>query len=216
LLYNAPRAATIVAKTDCTLFKIDRGTFNHVITESTIKKRERFEDLIKSITLLDTLDPYEQQLLIDAFKEEKYKSGDFVMKEGDEGDKFYFVEKGEAVALKLNSTTGKNEQVLKYSRGGHFGEIALLNKCKRQASIQATSDLVLMSVDKKSFNRILGPLDILLRRNVKRYKQFVKGEDVEETPRDQGSQSDLKSGKQSDKNPENSQDMDSNQEEEEE
>lgn len=53
------------------------------------------------------------------------------MKEGDEGDKFYFVEKGEAVALKLNPKSGKNEQVLKYSRGGHFGEIALLNKCKR-------------------------------------------------------------------------------------
>lgn len=69
--------------------------------------------------------------MIDAFKEEKFKAGEFIMKEGDEGDKFYFVEKGEAVALKLNPKSGKNEQVLKYSRGGHFGEIALLNKCKR-------------------------------------------------------------------------------------
>ncbi|MFO0131850.1 MAG: cyclic nucleotide-binding domain-containing protein [bacterium] len=31
LLYNAPRAATITAKTDCLLYCLDRNTFNHIV-----------------------------------------------------------------------------------------------------------------------------------------------------------------------------------------
>jgi cAMP-dependent protein kinase regulator len=31
LLYNAPRAATIIAKEDCILWALDRATFNHIV-----------------------------------------------------------------------------------------------------------------------------------------------------------------------------------------
>jgi len=34
LLYNAPRAATIVAKTDCTTFMLDRDCFNNIVKDS--------------------------------------------------------------------------------------------------------------------------------------------------------------------------------------
>lgn len=31
LLYNVPRAASVEAKTDCTLLRLDRETFNHIV-----------------------------------------------------------------------------------------------------------------------------------------------------------------------------------------
>lgn len=34
LLYNAPRAATIVAKTDSSLWVLDRNTFNHIVKDA--------------------------------------------------------------------------------------------------------------------------------------------------------------------------------------
>jgi len=34
LLYNAPRAATIVSKTDCILWSLDRETFNHIVKDA--------------------------------------------------------------------------------------------------------------------------------------------------------------------------------------
>lgn len=34
LLYNAPRAATIKAKTDCILWALDRETFNGIVKEA--------------------------------------------------------------------------------------------------------------------------------------------------------------------------------------
>lgn len=40
LLYNAPRAASIRAKTDSVLFSLDRITFNHIVKDASRKKRE--------------------------------------------------------------------------------------------------------------------------------------------------------------------------------
>jgi cAMP-dependent protein kinase regulator len=34
LLYMQPRAANIIAKTDCSLFCLDRDTFNHIVKDS--------------------------------------------------------------------------------------------------------------------------------------------------------------------------------------
>jgi cAMP-dependent protein kinase regulator len=34
LLYNAPRAASIKAKTDSVLFSLDRETFNNIVKEA--------------------------------------------------------------------------------------------------------------------------------------------------------------------------------------
>lgn len=33
LLYNAPRAASIIAKTDAVLFSLDRQTFNNIVKD---------------------------------------------------------------------------------------------------------------------------------------------------------------------------------------
>jgi cAMP-dependent protein kinase regulator len=34
LLYNAPRAATIISKTDSDLWVLDRNTFNHIVKDA--------------------------------------------------------------------------------------------------------------------------------------------------------------------------------------
>lgn len=47
LLYNAPRAATITAKSDCTLFALDRDCFNHIVKDAAAKKREKYENLLQ-------------------------------------------------------------------------------------------------------------------------------------------------------------------------
>lgn len=60
LMYNAPRAATIKAKTDGKLFLLDRITFNRIVKEAAEKKRHLFETTLKKVELLDSIDPYER------------------------------------------------------------------------------------------------------------------------------------------------------------
>lgn len=60
LLYNAPRAATIRSKTESVCFKLDRDCFNHVVKESSIKRRERYEATLAKVELLNDMDRYER------------------------------------------------------------------------------------------------------------------------------------------------------------
>ena len=53
LLYNAPRAASIKATSDCVLFALDRETFNHIVKDAVIHRREEYKSFLSKIELLD-------------------------------------------------------------------------------------------------------------------------------------------------------------------
>lgn len=55
LLYNAPRAASIKGKKESVLYALDRETFNLIVKDAVIKRREIFIKFLSKIALLDTL-----------------------------------------------------------------------------------------------------------------------------------------------------------------
>lgn len=60
LLYNAPRAATITAKTDALCWELDRATFNHIVKDSAQKKRDKYDDFLSTVEILSSMDAYER------------------------------------------------------------------------------------------------------------------------------------------------------------
>jgi len=46
------------------------------------------------------MDPYERMQIADALNSESFTKDDFIIKEGEIGDKFYMILEGQAVALK--------------------------------------------------------------------------------------------------------------------
>jgi len=68
-LYNAPRAATIIANEECLLWKLDRDTFNHIVKEAANRKRQHYESFLTKVPILSTMEPYERSKLSDAFKD---------------------------------------------------------------------------------------------------------------------------------------------------
>lgn len=67
LLYNAPRAATIRSVSDCVCWALDRATFNNIVKESARKRVEVYEEFLKKVPLLETMNSYERNKLCDAF-----------------------------------------------------------------------------------------------------------------------------------------------------
>eukprot|EP01017_Pseudomicrothorax_dubius_P043899 TRINITY_DN7375_c0_g3_i1.p1 TRINITY_DN7375_c0_g3~~TRINITY_DN7375_c0_g3_i1.p1 ORF type:complete len:393 (-),score=123.23 TRINITY_DN7375_c0_g3_i1:146-1324(-) len=172
LLYNAPRAATIIAAEPCVLFALDRETFNNIVKDAAARRREQYESFLQKVELLDTMDPYERAQLSDAFKTISFKAGDFVVREGERGDVFFFIEEGQAIATKVMKS-GKEETVYNYKPGDYFGELALLRDTPRAANIIAQTDMKLVTLDRASFKRLLGPLEDILRRNFTRYEKYT-------------------------------------------
>ena len=101
LLYNAPRAATIKAKTESVVWRLDRDTFNNIVKDAAAKKREKYENFLQSVKILSSMDPYERSKIADALNEHKFKEGEYVIKEGEIGDKFFIIIDGEAIATKV-------------------------------------------------------------------------------------------------------------------
>lgn len=174
LLYNVPRAASIIAKEPSILFSLDRDTFNHIVKSASIKRRERYDDFLNRIELLQELDPYERGKICDVIKILKYNQGDFVVREGEVGDKFYFIEEGTAIALKKDQN-GNEIKVFSYKPHDYFGELALLGNGIRKASIQVTSEtfvVAFLTID--GFKRLLGPLEEILQRNASKYEKYIR------------------------------------------
>lgn len=161
LMYNAPRAATVVsAEAGCTLWALDRVTFRRILMESTFARRRMYESFLEEVPLLSTLTPYERSKIADALETQKFTTGDIIIREGDPGYAFYLLESGEADAY-----IGESEnKVLHYKKGDFFGELALLNDAPRAASVVAASDVKVASLGKNAFQRLLGPVEGILRR----------------------------------------------------
>ena len=173
LLYNAPRAATIKAKTNCILWVLDRETFNNIVKDAAQKKREKYENFLKKVDILSTIDSYELTQICDALKSEVYNKGDFIIREGEDGNVFYILEEGEAIASK--DFDGEVKEIKRYGPGEYFGERALIKGEPRFCNIQVVSDSCkIISLDRDSFKRLLGPIEPLLHRNIEKYKKFVK------------------------------------------
>jgi len=174
LLYNAPRAATVRAKTDSVMWSLDRETFNSIVKDAAMKKREKYEAVLKNVEILQTIDPYELSQIADAVKVEKFDKDQVIIRQGEEGDKFYIVLEGEAFATKSFKEGAKPEFVKDYNtKGAYFGELALIKNEPRAANVFAKTDCKLITLDRLSFKRLLGPIENLLSRNSDAYLKFI-------------------------------------------
>ncbi|KAF8817751.1 hypothetical protein IE077_002318, partial [Cardiosporidium cionae] len=117
------------------------------------------------VEILKAMDNYERSKVADAIKSFQFKVGTNIIQEGELGDTFYILTSGSAEAI-------KNDQVIKqYSQGDYFGELALLKNQPRAATVIAKSDCNTISLDRKSFKRLLGPVENILIRNVEVYRE---------------------------------------------
>lgn len=162
LMYNAPRAATVIStEASSCLWALDRVTFRRILMDSTFQKRRMYENFLEEVPLLSSLTPYERSKIADALDTQKFAPGETIIKEGDPGEAFFLLESGEADCYKR----GIEKPVKRYGKGDYFGELALLNNAPRAASVISKTEVKLATLGKDGFQRLLGPVEGIMRRN---------------------------------------------------
>lgn len=171
LLYNAPRAATVKSTSDCRLWRLDRDTFNAIVKDAATKKREMYDSFLSKVRLLESMNAYDRTKLADALRTEEFQDGEYIVRQGEDGDVFFLIEEGSAVAMKLFPGKEEPEEVETYKAGDYFGELALLSGEPRAASVIAKGYCKVATLDRKSFKRLLGSVEEILKKKALEYKK---------------------------------------------
>ena len=193
LMYNQPRAASVVAVTEGRLWAMGRHAFRRLVLQSAFRKRQMYDRLLQAVPMLGALDDYERATLADALRSQSFADGDRIVAEGDTvADGMYFIERGEARVTITKD--GKETEVSRLATGDYFGEMALLENGARTASVYAvcqqqqqqngnngdnnstaaSADNVKVRVaflERESFERLLGPCLDVLKRNTEAYQK---------------------------------------------
>lgn len=100
------------------------------------------------------------------------RKGTVVIKQGQVGDNFYVVEKGRFNVYIHGPDGTSKRKVDVIGRKQCFGELALMYDTPRNATVAATTDAVLWSLDRFAFRRVLQNIDL---RKIHKYMHFLSG-----------------------------------------
>uniref|UniRef100_G3PCR1 Cyclic nucleotide-binding domain-containing protein n=1 Tax=Gasterosteus aculeatus aculeatus TaxID=481459 RepID=G3PCR1_GASAC len=105
--------------------------------------------LVANMPLFANADPNFVTAVLIKLRFEVFQPSDFIIREGTVGRKMYFIQHGRVGVL----TRGNRET--KLSDGSYFGEICLLTRGRRTASVRADTYCRLYSLSVDSFNEVL-------------------------------------------------------------
>ena len=91
--------------------------------------------LLRNVRLFSDLDERDLESLSDEFSERRFAAGDKIALEGEGGLMFFVVEEGEL------SVEQQGEPVATLGPGSAFGEIALIDRRPRTATVTAVSEV---------------------------------------------------------------------------
>ncbi|KAL2786713.1 cyclic nucleotide-binding-like protein [Aspergillus keveii] len=160
LLYNAPRAATVVsAEPECVLWALDGESFRRIVAESSFARRRLHESFLESVPLLSTLTASQWLRVAEALETRTYAAGETIIRQGDPGTSFFLLVSGEAHAYQA----GFPGSVM-HHRGSFFGERAFRKNTPRAASIITVTDVIVVTLERQAFSGLLGPGEEIMRR----------------------------------------------------
>ena len=155
-----PRSATVQAATDCVMYEMLRNVLDIIQRNKTLKtklddryRRRALEDHLKSVPLFAPLTNEFIESLRDLVELVRYNKGDVICRQGDVADAFYLVRIG---FVKVSEDHPEGELVLAYlGRGGHFGEMGLLDRSPRNATCTALDHVEVVRITEPDFQRMM-------------------------------------------------------------
>ncbi|XP_059213744.1 potassium/sodium hyperpolarization-activated cyclic nucleotide-gated channel 1 [Centropristis striata] len=113
--------------------------------------------LVATMPLFANADPNFVTGMLSKLKFEVFQPNDYIIREGTVGKKMYFIQHGVA------SVITKFSKEMKLTDGSYFGEICLLTKGRRTASVRADTYCRLFSLSVDHFNEVLEEYPMMRR-----------------------------------------------------
>eukprot|EP00808_Paulinella_micropora_P000878 g71998.t1 len=156
LQHEAHRRSGARAVTHCVLFAIRTTEVRARLAAHDREEQGSKIAVLKKVALLSKLKPTERTFLAEVMTELTVSPGTEVVRQGEEGAIFYMVAQGELSVTVLDSETGQKLQVKELKEGDYFGEMALLKKEKRAATVTAVTPVVCFALSEQAFLSVLG------------------------------------------------------------
>ncbi len=175
LMYNAPRAATVVCSNaeGGILWALDRASFRHIIVKTNTSKSKTYEGLLNTIPLLNCLNAKEKSSIVDSLIECEFPSGHVVIQQGDANRNaflFYILVEGRCMFEYADKKRNVKTIVGHAKAGEYFGEKALLHaKEPRAVSVIADGPIKCLSMDRATFERLMGPIQNIFQERIHGY-----------------------------------------------
>lgn len=167
LMYNTPRAATVISSEPSTLWRIDRQTYRGIIMYHNKITSDEFYGLVSNVHILgkrlgDVLSQSELNKVVSTLEREEFEDNSIIIRQHQTGDYFYIISEGqvavwqEAIMPDTKEKKLLGNKLAMLSRGNYFGELALLEDDVRQASCVAVGKVVCLSLSRDDFISMIG------------------------------------------------------------
>ena len=105
------------------------------------------------LDLLRGIDGADREALRPALSRREYEAGEVVFRQADEGDALYLIARGSASVWLRDAGAGER-RVVTFSQGTFFGEMALLDRERRSATVTADEGLVCYVLERAGFDEL--------------------------------------------------------------
>ena len=110
-------------------------------------------ELLANIALFESLTADDLAALSQRVEEVEYQQGEVIFRQGDEGSSLFVIEDG---AVEISYGEGKARVVLtSLFAGQYFGELSLLTRFPRNATVEASTEMELLVLGQREFSGLL-------------------------------------------------------------
>jgi len=155
LLFNSSRTASVQAKTNITVWALDRKTFLQFVMKHAQGARAlRF---LRKLPLLKGLSDTDLMRAASRMPQRVYQDGQALIKYGERGDELFLIRYGKVRVLRPDGQGGMIEAVV-LGRGQFVGERAVINDRLRSADCVAQGTVQVVVMRKRDFMDLDNPL----------------------------------------------------------
>lgn len=168
--HHRPRQSTAIANSDVRFFRIDNDLLDilltwdqnagYMVSEIDVEEEQK-EDIngdwmtmMLRSEIFHRIPPSNIQQVFMRMEATPYKANEAVIRQGEDGDYYYFIRQGRAV-VSHTTKSGKEIKLAELEAGTGFGEEALISDNKRNANVTMLTDGVLMRMAKQDFVELL-------------------------------------------------------------